>query len=112
MDESEPALTNEEVKQLQLILDQRSASFRSRQASAKKEMAVADYQKFIDEHQRDMEGLEKRLELERLRMEQSMKEELAARRFRRQGAKVTEHSQVGSIASFSLSSVNVKATNG
>lgn len=79
-------MSAEEIKQLQVILDQKSQDFKSRQKSAKKEMSAADLFKYMDGHQQEMESLEKRLALERLRMEQNLKDKMAARRFRRPGS--------------------------
>ncbi|XP_041480690.1 trichohyalin-like isoform X2 [Lytechinus variegatus] len=92
-DETEPPMSAEEIKQLQVILDQKSLDFKNRQKSAKKEMSAADLFKYMDAHQRDMESLEKRLALERLRMEQNIKDKMAARRFKRPGSATSTKSQ-------------------
>ncbi|XP_071494355.1 uncharacterized protein [Diadema antillarum] len=93
IEEDEPAMSAEEIKQLQIITDEKEADFKRQQKSAKKEMSQADYQKFLDDHKRNMQGLNRRLELERMRMEQELKNKMAARRFRRPDSAASVKSQ-------------------
>ncbi|XP_038077461.1 uncharacterized protein LOC119745286 [Patiria miniata] len=73
-------LSADEVKDLQLALNQKAMDFKKRSKDAKGTMSADDTQRLIDEHKREMDLLQEQLDAEKERMRRVLMDKLEARR--------------------------------
>ena len=79
-------MSTEDIKQLQLLVDKKDSDFKEELRAKKAKLSNKEYQKVIDAHNREMDDLKNMLDREKLRMEQKLKDKLAARKKRPQTA--------------------------
>lgn len=73
-------LSADEVKELQLALNQRAISFKDELKDAKTKMSAGDCQRMIDRHRSEMEEMQSQLDEERDRMRQQLMTKLNQRK--------------------------------
>ncbi|PIK59164.1 putative trichohyalin [Apostichopus japonicus] len=76
----EENLSADEVKELQLALNQRAISFKDELKDAKTKMSAGDCQRMIDRHRSEMEEMQSQLDEERDRMRQQLMTKLNQRK--------------------------------
>ncbi|XP_071805192.1 uncharacterized protein [Asterias amurensis] len=82
-----PPLTAEELKQLQLSLDIQDAKFRDEMKLKKSKISDKEYQLLMKKHKDEQDEISKTLASERERMEKTLQDKLAARKFRMPSAR-------------------------
>ena len=73
-------MSSEDLKQLQLLIDKKDSDFKQELKAKKGKISDKEYQKIIGKHNQEMADLKNMLDREKLRMEQKLKDKLAARR--------------------------------
>ncbi len=94
-------MSSEDIKQLQLLIDKKNADFKEDMRSKRGKIADRDYQRILHKHNQEMNDLQNMLDREKLRMEQTLKDKLTARRRRPQSAS-SQHSQADAVSSLGV----------
>ncbi len=81
-------MTSDEIKELQLALNQKAVDFRQELAEARKTKSSEEVKKIIAEHQKEMESSQQQLDKEKDRMQAALMAKLEARKQKRQQAQV------------------------
>ena len=81
-------MSADEVKDLQLALNQKAMDFKKQMKDSKDKLSPDETQRLIDEHRREMDLLQEQLDAEKERMRRVLMDKLEARR--RKGQKVNK----------------------
>ena len=86
--ESPNPLSSEEVKELQLALNQKAVNFRQELADARKSKSSEEVKKIMEAHQKEMEMAQQQLDREKERMQARLMAKLEGRKQRKSTAQV------------------------
>ena len=89
--ESPNPLSSDEVRELQLALNQKAVNFRQELADARKSKSSEEVKKIMEAYQKEMEMAQQQLDREKERMQAGLMAKLEARKQRRGAAQVQNY---------------------
>ena len=82
------AMSADEVKELQLALNQKAMDFKKKLKDSKGSLSSAETEKLIKEHRLEMDHLQEQLDAEKERMRRVLMEKMEARKRKKRGKQV------------------------